>query len=503
MNSYKPLFPLILLLTGFQLSACAVMPGIWSSTTERSKESSGLQVEENSNTIVHQLAHPIEGHIKALPRKYTKEPEISMRMFLTHRAHSGQINALAISRFGDEAFSGGQDGKVVRSRIISHESNRAAKSVETRVLAAGKRPILSLSLSPDESMLAVAQFSALSIYDIRKNKIIHRLDRIKGRILSLAWDPRGELLALGRANGDVYVWKVDRGLHAGENNTEALEQYGSGSSPIVALQFHPSGRSFFSAERRGIVSFWQLLRTEEELGMLDKRALIDRSRRGKQRVVLAQLASRIEDIWQNQDGSNLFISTAEGNVYRWLIRGAQNDGALFVGSDASGSIYGMSLASKKEKTPLLITSGRGQRLKFWCQRFEVDENDPRYAIYGTTGVQVIEEEPPEPAESGPNLPPEVVGDLEPLSESDEKNEVEAETPPLNGFIGRSALFAGPLTLLGSGSRSTLLWAAEKTGNLLTFDASSLLNSPRWRGRMDLCRAANNKKPVGKKKRAAS
>ena len=483
----KTLLPLILYITSFQLSACAVLPGIWSVSPSTAVEGSTLQVEESSNVITHPLVHPLGGHLAALPRKYTKEKEISMRKFIRHQAHSGQINALSVSRFGDEAYSGGQDGKVVRSRRISTDSGQGLAAIETSTLLSGKRPILALSLSADESKLAISQFSSLVIYDVLKRKILYRLSQIKGRILTLSWDPRGELLAFGLANGDVFIWNVGRGRYAGKNSREALEYYGSSTSPIVALRFHPSGRSFFSAERKGIVSLWQLLRTEEELGLLDEGALIDRKKRGKQKTIAAQVLGPIEDIWLNQKGTMMFVAAGNGAIYRWRIRGAQYDGVLFAGSDSSTSIYGISLSPDHKSYPLLVTSGRGQRMKFWCRYFKVDENDPQYAMYGTTGVNIVKEDPLEPVLETSQLPPELSDDLEGVAAYSENNaEEESQDQLPQGFVGQSSLFKVPVTLLEIGSQSTLLWAAEKTGNLLTFEANSLLNSPRWVKRMGLC-----------------
>ena len=75
-------------------------------------------------------------------------------------------------------------------------------------------PIYALSLSPDETVLAISQYSHVTLLNVQDATIVGRLTRVEGRILSLEWDPYGQLLLLARANGDVFLWTLEGGGEA-------------------------------------------------------------------------------------------------------------------------------------------------------------------------------------------------------------------------------------------------------------------------------------------------
>ncbi len=167
---------------------------------------------------------------------------------------------------GNTAYIGGSDGSVYVASLA--KAARNIRPMNLAKLMQSKRPILAIALSPSERFVAVAQFSAVIIIDLQTKQIAHTMTQVGGRILSLAWDPREELLLLGRASGETFGWRLAGSSAAGRDSLNALEQYGNaGGSPIVRLAFHPSGRAFVSAEQDGRISLWRLLRTEKELGL--------------------------------------------------------------------------------------------------------------------------------------------------------------------------------------------------------------------------------------------
>jgi hypothetical protein len=399
-----------------------------------------IEPETNSKTIVHPVTHPVPAQHGEYSGKPEDATQISTENFLVHQVHQGQVNALAVTKNGLQAYSGGQDGQVVQSTIIEtpvsgNDSQRAELSpaqlpgrfIQTQTILVGRKPILALSLSPDEKKLVVSQFSSVIVFDLEKREITNKLSQVEGRVLSLAWDPKGQLVLLGRANGDIFAWNLVAGPDAGEDSVDALERYEGSNSPIVRLLFHPSGRAFFAAERNGGIYLWRLLRTESDLGIRDEQAVVDEDKTGRLKKVIAVLRSEVEDIWLDNTASTVFAAAVDGSLYRFKVRGAKELDKITVGVGAIFSVEGLTLqdgAGGGTKIDIVATSGKEQRIKFWCQ---------------------------------------------------------------SGIIAQSVLFRNPPTILRAGKTAPILWAGEKTGNLLTFDADLLVKSPTWSERVVLCK----------------
>lgn len=416
-----------------------------------------LQAVVNAKLEYRPLAHPDPADHQDYQPKYSNPNEIPLTDFLMHKAHPGRINALAVTKDGLKAYSGGQDGKVVCSTIIKsvqkkdQADDRPLNSfIKTQVLAESGKPILGLSLSPDENLLLVSMFSGVALLDLEKQLVVGQQTRIKGRIQTMAWDPRGEFISFGRTNGDIFIWNLKNLKDKIADTTETLERYETSSSPIVGLAFHPSGRAFFSVERNGSVYVWRDLRTERELGLRDDDAVEDRSFRGSQRTRIGVTSGNAESLWLNHDASELYVSSSDGYVYRWKVRGLKSLPKIAVGADSVAGVQGVTLGRRDlngeiQKIPLLVTVGRSQRLRFWCQNVAGEESDSLF-----TGAQVVAATAAEP-------------------------------------LTQSSVFLHPLMMLQIGSDSPYLWAAQKTGNVVTFNVNFLLESPSWRARIEQCR----------------
>jgi WD40 repeat protein len=241
--------------------------------------------------------------------------EIPLSFFYTYKPHDGEINSLAVSLDGRGVYSGGADGRVVYTNI-----NATNGKLESKTLISGTLPILALSLSPDERFLAISRFSSVGILDLVSTSIVQHTDRIDGRVTALDWDPRGEVIALGRSDGDLFIWNLD--IKEQQNSPlRTLEKYDGVVSSVVRIFFHPLGRIFFVADRSGGITIWRLLRTEREMGIRDNQADFDSQRTGMRRLTLDSIQGRLEDVWLNHDGSELFAINNEGVLFRYKIRG--------------------------------------------------------------------------------------------------------------------------------------------------------------------------------------
>jgi WD40 repeat protein len=346
-------------------------------------------------------------------------------------AHQELVTALVISADGTTAYSASRDGTVKRVVLPS----QSEKNAQVTTLLSGNDVVLALALSPDERKLAVAVYSYIGVYDLDSGKMIQRLTKIDGRISALAWDPSGALLAIGRADGDVFVWTPFVKRWSGTDDVDTFDRYEGGSSPIVSLLFHPEGRTLFVAEQNGRLQLWRLLQTEVELGLRDNSAFVDREKRGHRATRIAELNTKIQDVWYDDTRQVLFVAGANGVIYRWKVRGVKLLTEIVVGTDAIVNVVGMSVPISGVASPVLAVSMRGSPLLFFCQGSLKLWYPPANAIPG----------------------------------------IETFHPPAT-VVGRSELFIDELSLLRASS-SGVSWAAQKTGSLLVFNTARIAQRP--------------------------
>jgi WD40 repeat protein len=390
--------------------------------------------------------------------------------FRSHKAHSGEINSITVSADGNTVYSAGRDGMVVRSELLYPLSQR---QVDTEVLIESSSPILAIDLSPSERFLAASQFSSIVVYDIKKRKIINRMTRISGRIVSIAWDPLEELIAAGLASGDLFVWNLKRGKNAGQDSEDALEFYeGYGVSPIVGIAFHPSAGAIFVAERVGEIRLWRLLRTDEELGFRDNLAQIDEDKEGRATVRVANIGSSIEGISLSSDGETLFVAGSNGRVHSWKVRGLKKLDPLEVDRSSAYAAHSFVFRPKHRSKgyKIIATSGREQLIKFWCTQ-SVPTTDDESDLFGEPLVVLGQDGMPVQAPTQ---------ELKESEESEELSELKQLRKGSKPILASSPVFENPQTIMEISTKTPRLWAAEKTGSLLSFNASKLFESAKWR-----------------------
>lgn len=365
--------------------------------------------------------------------------------FRSFPAHSGQIHSLDISSDGRRIFTAGADGLVKQHELMraEEESNGERKisagyQLRSSAVYRSSEPVYSVRLNPDGRLLAIAQTGLLFVVDLQERRVVHRLSRLEGRITALAWDPSGELLGIGRSNGEVLIWNIKRGPEAGRDDDEAIERYRGISSPVTALVFHPLGRAFFAAHRDGVLFFWRLVRTEFEMGLRDEAAVFDSDNRGRKNITVTGINARVEDIAITADGSYLLIATNDGRILTLKVRGLVLRDAVRVGTDLVSSITPLEPqprgvlhsdtdgGSPAGGTPALA-SYRDRQLRFWCFRSR-------------------------------------------------ETSLIATSPPLDD----------PAERLASRPGSVYLWAGQKSGNLLGFDADFLMGSPIFSSELSAC-----------------
>ena len=350
---------------------------------------------------------------------------ITLDQLTRFKVHSAPINALVVTDNGQDVYTGSDDGSVVRTRMRPDGKGSSAETIFS-----GPRPVLALALSPNGKQLAIARFSVVFVLDLATHEVVSTQTTLEGRITALSWDPRGEYLAIGRSNGDVYLWSIG---NSDSVSADRLESYRGSSTPIESIMFHPAGGVIFVAERGGKITVWRLIRTERESGMRDDAALIDRDLAGKKKVILDVIKARVEDIWLNQDGTRLFAAAADGQLYRVKVRGLLQQTSLLVSNVNLSGVSGAGPGVVEKLTgdrsiDLLAASGREARLQFWCANGES-----------------------------------------------------------KAAIASSALLREPLSKIRLAANAPVLWGVQKTGNLMRFDLSALTRLPTWKRSLKQCR----------------
>ena len=357
----------------------------------------------------------------------SRVPEnIAESNFEIFKTGEDDISSIAITRDGNSIFVSDQEGNVF---LYRYKNGALTK----QLILTGNLPVLAISLSPNETMLAIAQFSSAVIYDLTQQRIVARQTRIKGRVKTLEWDPLGELVAVGLVSGGVYVWRIDEEFDVSEKSLEIYD--GESVTPIVGIAFLPSAEAMFTASRQGEIKLWRLVRADEKLGFYDPNAAIDKDLKASYYKDVAVLGSEIETIWLNKQ--RLYAACADGMIYSWKVRGLKLLGNF------KGDVRGVLSASPLLKSKIFATSGREQNLKMWCP----DQIQSQTASFG-----------------------------EPLKLiAPDGQELTVSLPDLNLVKPKfqSGIFKSTLNLLKIASQEPVLWAYEKTGNLLRFDLRKL------------------------------
>lgn len=471
---------LLLVLCPFFLLACGpakrnhieTSSGIRDLRVVEAEELNRLEYQSKSLTLEDVLAAYDRSGKEGILRPYFLQPV---------RLHAGRVNVIEDVDSTSRIYTGGQDGKVYE---VSLKEDLNGKNVlVSKILAEGSRPIHGLSASPDGKYLAVSQFSVISVINIQNRTIEAQFHRVKGRILSMAWDVNSSMLLLGRANGDIFSWNIGDDVSKASDSTNVLEFYETNPSPVIKMVFHPSGRAFFAALQSGSVYLIRLVKTERDLGLR-----LDTSKpgvkQGKYVVLVGKIPSSINDMILDVSTDQLLVSGADGSIHRWRLRGLRKALPYPTGSDSTGFIsmihpgfsHTQELQEEESSTnSVLGTLGRNLRIRLWCTEDEVYElEQPTSSVIKKSDLDIGQPE------------------LQLKSSEDDildqlKKELFAEiantetlTPEkekvVQGLIIESPRFLETV-IAGrySGSRG-IIWIGEKTGALVGFDVKGFLSS---------------------------
>ncbi len=399
------------------------------------------KVQSKANTISSQEANYLSTNLPSVSNSL-----IPNSFFSSFELFSDEITALTVTKDGLHAFIGSDKGSIYLATINKLENKNmqvvSAKELVLEQFLKSERPILALALSPDGKYLAVAQFSIIIIYDLKKKEIVNKMTRVHGRIVSLAWDQKEELLAFGNSSGETYIWQMQGTKDAGRDSLPALEKYGDASgSPIDKLLFHATSRVLITAAKNNRVTFWRLLRTEKELGLRDEDAEIDSNNVGSKKAELPRLAANLEEIVAVENFTKLLVLTADGLINSFKIRGLEKLAELNVGKENSSSFKSVKVISDQNAN-LLILAGRSQKVRIDCGFPDTAKN---------------------------NL----------------ENPTSFSSKPSENLY-ESSVFSDPINKIYLAENTSILWITQKNGRLMTFDLQDLYKLPDFNRKIAQC-----------------
>ena len=389
--------------------------------------------------------------------------------FYSPTSDDDSITSMVVARSGDKVYLGTRKGLVLE---LSRDSG--SNILQRRVLYSSSRPVFALALSRDSSRLAVAQYSYVAVIGLGENKLLSQLTLVDGRILSLAWDASGELLALGRANGDVFVWDGNT------NNSRELERYSAATSPVTRLEFHPKARALFVMERNGGLYLWRILRTEYQLGLRDETAEIDKAQQGRVVVGFAVLPGQATGMWLDSAGTEILGLSQIGQTFSWAVRGLVRGQVVSVGPLNASALAGINVQLSplvKRTLGMMLVGGRGQQLQVWCRAVRTE------LLEDTTG-SVIVVKPGEGLAPKPPVDPLLMQEDEYEDEEEEVEEEIEETLAAPGLMASSTVMKSTINDIAYASGS--VWVVLGDGNIAHLPTAALLSSAAFQSRAKNC-----------------
>ncbi len=124
-------------------------------------------------------------------------------------------------------------------------------NLATHRLVTDPIPGANFAFSPDDSLLAVAQYGDLVLYDLRKHRAITKALTGHGKnISSIAFSPDGSTVATGAEDNTIILWDV-----ATRRSVGTLAGH---SQAVSSLLFARDGESLFSGSLDGTIIRWDL-----------------------------------------------------------------------------------------------------------------------------------------------------------------------------------------------------------------------------------------------------
>jgi hypothetical protein len=234
----------------------------------------------------------------------------------------GHVNTLAINPQGNQLAVGSSDGSISLWELPSGQREGW--------LRRNGVPVMGVTFIRNGQQLASFDRSNLEVRSVLDGRLIQQLDKPRGVVTAMAANPNGRFLAVGDANGEVYLWDLSRGV-----TTPSFRQEFPQLGKIDALAVSPDGTLLAIANQsQEVIELWDVPR---------------RSR--KHSLTRQDLRHGIWSLAFRPDGQVLAGGSGDGKVSLWHV----SSGAWLKTLKAPGIVY--SLAFSPDNALLFSATG--------------------------------------------------------------------------------------------------------------------------------------------------
>lgn len=250
---------------------------------------------------------------------------------------AGEFTALAVSRDGDQALSGGASvgaaflrlWDVTSAAVMIDMPGHTGRSVA--VFRPDGRTVLSGGRDDPENPDDDAQGNSLRVFDIATGRTVQQLTGHTNLVGAVDISPDGQLAASGSFDNTVRVWDIAAGTGI---------QVGQHTNQVIGVRFTPDGQAVIAVSRGGQIMMWHangegLIRQfVDPAGDITSVQALALSPDG--RLLLTGGDESIVRLWDVASGDLLETMTIEDRAVRAL--GFHPDGTQFVVGSVNGSL---------------------------------------------------------------------------------------------------------------------------------------------------------------------
>jgi WD40 repeat protein/energy-coupling factor transporter ATP-binding protein EcfA2 len=302
------------------------------------------------------------------------------------------VRALAVSPDGKAAFSGGEDGSVVRVdlsggkpaevgrlgaaiRSIAATGDRLAAgssggeirvwdprnpAAPPRVLGDGKSAVSALALAPGAPLLAAGRIDgSLTIFDLDRGAAAQLPAGGGQRITAVAFSPDRKVLAAGAGKSGALLWNLDA--------PQAAPRAACAGLDVRSIAFRPDGKGIACGGARGQI-------VQDDLGAAAS-------------VTLTAHRSAVNALSFDRRGGMLASASSDGTVRLW--ESGKSDAQPIVLPGHDSWVWGVSFSPNGEH---LISAGEDRTVRIWPAKAEVAADELCRAVAQSSKKQLSKDE---------------------------------------------------------------------------------------------------------------